>query len=69
MNTQILGFFSPWIIYALITLLHYFLPGKWVTGYVKHETTGELLSYRLNGRLVLISAVILWYIARLRLAL
>lgn len=63
MKIQILGFFTPWIIYALITLLHYFLPGKWVTGYVRHATTGKLLSYRLNGRLVLLSTVILWFAA------
>lgn len=63
MKTEILGFFTPWIIYALITMLHYFLPGKWIIGYVKHEKTGELLSYRLNGRLVLIVSVILWYLA------
>jgi len=63
MKTQLLGFFTPWIIYTIITILHYFLPGKWVKGYVKHETTGELLTYRLNGRLVLISSVLLWYFA------
>lgn len=63
MKIQILGFFTPWIIYAIITFLHYFLPGKWVKGYVKHERTGELLNYRLNGRLVLISSVMLWYFA------
>ena len=44
MKTQLLGFFTPWIIYAIITFLHYLLPGKWVEGYVKHETTGELLN-------------------------
>jgi hypothetical protein len=26
--TQLAGFFTPWIIYAVITLLYYFLPGK-----------------------------------------
>ncbi|MCA0931817.1 DUF1295 domain-containing protein [Lutimonas saemankumensis] len=58
---QALGFFSPWIIYLLITILHYFLPGKWETGYVKDETSGSLLRYRLNGRLVLFSTVFLWF--------
>ena len=62
MMIQVLGFFTPWIIYALITFLHYFLPGRWVTGYVKHSETGELLKYRLNGRLVLITSVILWFL-------
>ena len=62
MNLQILGFFTPWIIYAIITFLHYFLPGKWVTGYVKHSKTGILLKYRLNGRLVLISCISIWFV-------
>jgi hypothetical protein len=61
MMTQILGFFTPWIIYALITFLHYVLPGRWVTGYVKHLETGELLRYRLNGRLVLIVMIGFWF--------
>jgi len=62
MMTQILGFFTPWIIYGLITFLHYILPGRWVTGYVKHLETGELLRYRLNGRLVLIVMIGLWFL-------
>ncbi len=61
MMTQALGFFTPWIIYLLITLLHYFLPGRWVTGYVRDAETGDLLRYRLNGRLVLIACIILWF--------
>lgn len=60
--TQALGFFTPWIIYLLITMLHYFLPGKWVTGYVKHSEKGGFLNYRLNGRLVLFSTVFIWFI-------
>lgn len=60
--TQTLGFFSPWIIYLIITMLHYYLPGKWETGYVKNTETGELLRYRLNGRLVLFTTVFLWFI-------
>ena len=61
MNTQIIGFFTPWIIYALITLLHYFLPGRWVRGYVTHSETGEKLRYHLNGRRVVIVMVLLWW--------
>jgi protein-S-isoprenylcysteine O-methyltransferase Ste14 len=60
--TQLLGFFSPWIIYAVITGLHYFLPGRRITGYVRHSKTGELLKYRLNGRLVLITAIVIWFL-------
>jgi len=62
MNIQILGFFTPWIIYAIITLLHYYLPGRWVKGYVKHSETGELLNYRLNGMLVLFTTVLIWFL-------
>lgn len=58
----LLGFLTPWIVYALITLLHYLLPGKWVTGYVRGKETGELLRYRLNGRLVLFVSLALWYL-------
>lgn len=58
----IYGFFTPWIIYAVITVLHYFLPARWVTGYVKHKKTGNLLRYRLNGRLVLIISIGLWFV-------
>ncbi len=59
---QLLGFLSPWIIYALITILHYYLPARSMNGYVRHSKTGELLKYRLNGRLVLITAVALWFL-------
>lgn len=62
MMNMLLGFITPWIIYAVITLLHYFLPGRWITGYVKHSETGNLLKYRLNGRLVLIISVLLWFL-------
>lgn len=60
--TALYGFFSPWIIYTIVTVLHYFLPGRWITGYVKHSETGELLRYRLNGRLVLITIIALWFL-------
>ena len=58
----LLGFLTPWIVYAVITFLHYSLPGKWVTGYVKDSVTGELLRYRLNGRLVLLTSLVLWFL-------
>ncbi len=61
MMNNLLGFFTPWIIYALITLLHYYLPASRLTGYVRHSETGELLKYRLNGRFVLIVTIGLWF--------
>ena len=62
MKVFILGFISPWIIYLLITILHRALPGRLVTGYVKDAATGQLLNYRLNGRSVLLSMVLLWFV-------
>jgi protein-S-isoprenylcysteine O-methyltransferase Ste14 len=62
MMTQIAGFFTPWIVYALITFLNYVLPGRRVTGYVRHSKTGELLKYKLNGILVLIISILLWFL-------
>ncbi len=58
---QLAGFFVPWIIYAVITALHLALPGRWITGYVAHDVTGEPLRYRLNGLLVLIVTVGAWF--------
>lgn len=60
--TSLIGFFSPWILYAVISILHYYLPGRWVTGYVRHAETGELLKYRLNGRFVLFITITLWFL-------
>jgi hypothetical protein len=54
------GFFTPWIVYAVITGLHVILPGKWIKGYVKHDKTGGTLSCRLNGILVLAVSVLAW---------
>ncbi|MCB0703862.1 MAG: DUF1295 domain-containing protein [Saprospiraceae bacterium] len=61
MSTNLLGFFTPWVIYAFITLFHYFLPARQVTGYVTDSQTGKKLTYRLNGRLVLILSISLWF--------
>jgi delta14-sterol reductase len=60
MITHLSAFFTPWIIYALLTLLHHFLPGRWMSGYVRDTRTGEVLHYRLNGRLVLMVAIVIW---------
>jgi delta14-sterol reductase len=60
MKTQALGFFTPWIAYTVITLLHIVLPAKRMKGYVRHEQTGEVLDYRINGILVLALSVLLW---------
>ncbi|MBL8994173.1 MAG: ergosterol biosynthesis protein, partial [Spirochaetia bacterium] len=64
MNTQmVLGFFSSWIVYALILFLHQLLPGRWVNGYLKHEKTGKPFRYRLNGLFVLCTVLVLYWLA------
>ena len=57
----IIGLLTPLVTIAMITLLHYILPGRWVTGYVNDDKTGQPLRYHLNGLLVLIASVIIWY--------
>lgn len=58
---------APWLwptaLYAVMFGLHLALPGRWVTGYVTDETTGEKLRYRLNGLRVLAASVLLWVAA------
>jgi Delta14-sterol reductase len=54
------GFFAPWIVYAVVLGLHLVLPARKVAGYVSEPLTGGRLSYRLNGPLVLIVALLIW---------
>ncbi len=60
MSESLLGFFTPWIVFAGILVLHLLLPARKVTGYVRSEHGGELLRYRLNGPLVLIAGIAIW---------
>jgi len=52
--------FWPALLYAAILILHLAVPGRWVTGYVRSESTGETLRYRLNGLRVLLLSIALW---------
>jgi delta14-sterol reductase len=61
MKLQILGFFTPWIIYAIITMLHCIIPARKIKGYVCNDKTGEPLNYRINGILVLMASILLWF--------
>ena len=63
MMDKVLGVLSPVFVYALIFLLNYFLPGKWVSGYVRDKETNEKLRYRLNGLYVLVVIMLLWFLA------
>lgn len=57
----VLGFFSSWIVYLGMLVLHLVLPARRVTGYVRDEHSGELLTYRLNGLLVLLASIAIFY--------
>ncbi len=57
-----LGLITPLVAYAVITLLHVAIPAKRTPGYVVDETTGELMRYRTNGRLVLGASVVIWFL-------
>ena len=49
----LVGFFAPWIIYAVIFVLHVALPARRVAGYVQDASTDRPFAYRLNGPVVL----------------
>lgn len=53
---MILGFFLPWIVFAVVLALHVALPGRWLDGYVR-DAAGRPLRYRLNGLAVLVVCV------------
>ena len=60
--TIFLGLITPLIAYAVITLLHVVIPARRRPGYVKSEVTGEVLTYRTNGRYVLVATILLWFV-------
>lgn len=57
---SITGFFAPWIVYAVVTVLHLVVPARAVDGYVIDPSTGKPYRYRLNGLLVYLLTVTLW---------
>lgn len=63
MTDLLIGFFAPWIMFAVILGLHAALPARQVVGYVRDERSGELLEYRLNGLLVFAVAMGAWFVA------
>jgi protein-S-isoprenylcysteine O-methyltransferase Ste14 len=56
-----LGFLAPIIISILIFFLNALLPGRWVTGYVTKTNSKEKMRYHLNGILVFITVVVIWF--------
>lgn len=59
--TIVLGLLTPLIAYAVITGLHIAIPAKRRPGYVKDDETGEVLTYRTNGRFVLLASILIWF--------
>jgi delta14-sterol reductase len=58
----LLGLVTPLVAYAVITLLHVAIPARRTAGYVASETTGELMKYRTNGRFVLGTSIVIWFL-------
>ncbi len=56
-----LGLITPLVTYAVITLLHIIIPAKRTKGYVKNETTGKVMNYRINGKFVLWASIFIWF--------
>lgn len=57
-----LGLITPLVAYVVITLLHIIIPVKRIKGYVKNEITGELMNYRTNGKYVLLTSILIWFL-------
>ncbi len=57
----IAGFFTPLAVFAAFLLAQIILPARRVPGYVIDEKTGEPRSYRLNGILVYVIALLVWW--------
>jgi len=62
-SERLAGFIAPWLLYALLLLLHVLLPARHVEGYAIDRDSGRPLHYRLNGLLVFPVVVALWSVA------
>jgi delta14-sterol reductase len=56
-----LGLITPLVAYSIITALHLAIPTRRTAGYATHPATGTPLTYRINGRFVLLAAVLAWF--------
>jgi protein-S-isoprenylcysteine O-methyltransferase Ste14 len=59
---NIVGFFTPILIYAIIFALNALLPGRWVTGYVTKPDSVEKMRYHLNGFSVFLILFLIWFL-------
>jgi protein-S-isoprenylcysteine O-methyltransferase Ste14 len=57
---HLLGFFSSWIVYSVILVLHLVVPARSREGYVVDSSTGSPYQYRINGLPVMVIAVVIW---------
>ncbi len=57
----IAGFFTPLAVFAAFFLAQVILPARKVPGYVIDEKTGQPRNYRLNGVLVFVIALLVWW--------
>jgi delta14-sterol reductase len=59
---NIVGFFTPILICAIIFALNALLPGRWVTGYVIKPNSAEKMRYHLNGFTVFFILFLIWFL-------
>jgi len=57
-----LGILAPFFIAISIFLLNVLLPGRWVSGYITKKGSGEKMRYRLNGMLVFLATLLIWFL-------
>ena len=55
------GFFTPTVIFVIVLVLHVIIPALRVEGYVHEETTAAPVQHRLNGLIVFICALVIWW--------
>ena len=62
MSDLVAGFFSAWLIFAVVLVLQLVLPARRIEGYARHGQSGRRLGYRLNGLRVFAVCVALWFV-------
>ena len=55
------GFFTPTAIFVIILVLHVIIPALRVEGYVHEEATAAPVQHRLNGLIVFICVLVIWW--------
>lgn len=60
MTEVVIALATPIVVFAILLALHLVIPAWRVSGYVKDETTGDPVQYRLNGIAVFVIALLIW---------